>query len=68
MRQTIRQYYRARHLADRYGVHASTIWRWAREGIIPPPRRIGGVTVWAADDIEAADDARTTHDALAAGE
>jgi predicted DNA-binding transcriptional regulator AlpA len=28
-------------LAARFGVSRSTIWRWARQGRLPPPHRLG---------------------------
>lgn len=40
-------------LARRLGVDRSTIWRWVRNSIIPPPIQIGPqVRGWRADDIE----------------
>ena len=43
---------RARELAVLFGVRERTIYRWRREGKIPPPIRIGGSTRWRRDDIE----------------
>ncbi|TQE98740.1 MAG: DNA-binding protein [Spiribacter salinus] len=31
-------------VADRYGVTPMTVWRWARAGQIPKPKKIGGNT------------------------
>ena len=31
----------------------STLWRWAAEGIIPKPLKIGGMSRWRQSDIEA---------------
>jgi predicted DNA-binding transcriptional regulator AlpA len=31
----------------------TTVWRWAKEGKIPQPIRIGGVTRWKLDEIQA---------------
>lgn len=31
----------------------STIWRWAAEGVIPRPLKIGGMSRWRLSDIEA---------------
>lgn len=45
-----------RDLALRYGVSRVTIWRWAREGVIPTGKKIGpNVTRWSAAEIEAHD-------------
>jgi predicted DNA-binding transcriptional regulator AlpA len=51
-----------RDLAKRYAVSRMTIWRWARSGHLPAPRKVGpNVTRWPAQAIEA-------HDASIAGE
>jgi predicted DNA-binding transcriptional regulator AlpA len=45
-----------RDLADRYAVSRITIWRWARNGVIPPGKKIGpNTTRWSAAEIEAHD-------------
>lgn len=45
-----------RDLAVRYGVNRITVWRWARSGVIPKPRKIGPNTSrWSASEIEAHD-------------
>lgn len=31
----------------------STLWRWAADGIIPKPLKIGGMSRWRQSDIEA---------------
>jgi predicted DNA-binding transcriptional regulator AlpA len=33
-------------------IHRSTVWRWLDQELIPPPRRIGGRTLWLREDIE----------------
>ena len=39
-------------LADRYGVHRATTWRWSREGKFPQPVTIGpGTTRWRVADV-----------------
>lgn len=35
-----------RQLAEIFDVNRSTIWRWAANGTIPQPHRIGGVSRW----------------------
>ena len=43
-------------LAQRYGVSRISIWRWAKAGKFPKPRKIGKNTSrWSADEIEAHD-------------
>jgi predicted DNA-binding transcriptional regulator AlpA len=35
-------------------VSRATVWRWVREGHLPPPFKIGaGTTVWDVDQIDA---------------
>lgn len=44
-------------LAEHYGVHRITIWKWARELRLPAPHKIGpSTTRWLASDIAAHDD------------
>lgn len=40
-------------LAERWGVHRNTIWRWAREGTLPAPIAIGGSKRWRLSEIVA---------------
>lgn len=35
-------YFSVKEICDFYGVGATTIWRWDREGKIPPSVKIGG--------------------------
>jgi predicted DNA-binding transcriptional regulator AlpA len=35
------------------GCGRSTLWRWASEGVIPKPLKIGGTSRWKRADIEA---------------
>lgn len=42
----LERYVRDNDLAERLSVSRSTIWRWSAEGLLPPPRRIGGATRW----------------------
>ncbi|MDZ7789405.1 MAG: hypothetical protein U5L08_02705 [Xanthomonadales bacterium] len=40
-------------LADRYGVCRITIWRWAKNGNLPPGKKIGpNTTRWSTAEIE----------------
>jgi predicted DNA-binding transcriptional regulator AlpA len=34
------------------GVHRATIWRWLDQGLIPLPRRVGGLPRWVRSEIE----------------
>lgn len=48
-----RRYARDTEIAARYGISRNTVWRWAKEGRLPSPVRIGpGVTRWRLDDVE----------------
>ena len=34
-----------------------TVWRWyAKDGVLPPPRKVGGIRGWWEDEIYAAAD------------
>jgi prophage regulatory protein len=40
-------------LAERYGVHRATIWRWSQTGHFPKPIQITpGTTRWKLEDVE----------------
>ena len=53
------RYISSAQLAERYGVNRSTIWRWHRRGVIPPPINISrSCTRWKLETIEAYDRAR----------
>ncbi len=55
------RYLRDLDLAARYGVSRTTIWRWARSGLLPAPHAIGpSTTRWDAAEI-------ARHDAELAG-
>lgn len=43
---------RPRPLAQQLGIGNSTLWRWVKKGILPPPIRIGGIAGWRPSDIE----------------
>ena len=54
MQQTI--YVRDTDLAERYSIDRSTVWRWARRGLLPIPIQISdGCTRWRLEQIEARD-------------
>ena len=42
-----------REASDLLGCGRSTIWRWASEGIVPKPVKIGGMSRWIRSEIEA---------------
>jgi len=49
------QYQRAQQIADRLGISPSTVWRWAAAGKLPKPKKLSKrVTVWRADEVDAA--------------
>jgi predicted DNA-binding transcriptional regulator AlpA len=36
-----------------FSVSAPTIWRWAKNGELPKPLRVGGITCWRVGDLRA---------------
>lgn len=45
---------RMRDLSRWLGVGPSTVWRWRRQGLLPPPVQLSrGVVGWRVQDIEA---------------
>ena len=40
-------------VASHFRCGVSTVWRWAKEGKIPQPIRIGGLTRWKLDEFQA---------------
>jgi len=44
---------RPRILAGALGIGRSTLWRWVRQGILPRPIRIRGISGWPPEDVEA---------------
>jgi predicted DNA-binding transcriptional regulator AlpA len=42
-----------REAAAVLGCARSSVWRWAAEGIIPKPLKIGGMSRWRHSEIEA---------------
>ena len=43
---------RPQDLAARFGVSLSTVYRWVRNGALPPPRRLGGgARSWPTDEV-----------------
>jgi len=45
-----------REVAEFFGVSVSTVWRWAAEGTISKPIKVGGSTRWRRSEIEAITD------------
>jgi prophage regulatory protein len=46
-------YLRAADLAQRFGVHPVTVWKWVRSGNLPQPTKLGpGVSAWRSDVLE----------------
>jgi predicted DNA-binding transcriptional regulator AlpA len=61
--------YRTRRICELFDVDASTVWRWQRTGVLPPPIQVGGVKGWPEPVIqgllkqqEATDDRSTSRD------
>lgn len=47
-------YFNDRQIADRFGVHRATVWRWVQRGEFPKPVRLtAGITRWLVTDVEA---------------
>ena len=40
-------------LVTHFSCSRSTIWRWVKGGVIPAPRRLGGLNRWRRAEIEA---------------
>lgn len=45
------RYLRDTELADRYSIHRSSVHRWAAQGVIPRPVKIGGSTRWKLSEL-----------------
>lgn len=43
----------APEVAEHFGCNVSTVWRWAKQGILPKPIKIAGITRWRRPEIEA---------------
>jgi len=55
MRGNMKTYQRVQNIAKRLDVSPSTIWRWVAAGKLPKPIKLSRrVTVWRADEVEAA--------------
>lgn len=42
-----------KQVASRFGVARSSIWRWAKQGVLPEPIEVGGRTRWVEAEINA---------------
>lgn len=51
MEQNQKKYYRAKEAAILLGVSRSTIWRYAKNGLIAPKKITNGVTVFYIDEL-----------------
>lgn len=49
-------------VAALFDISAPTVWRWARDGILPAPTKRGGVTAWNVGQLRAILGATTTTD------
>lgn len=34
-----------------FSISAPTVWRWSKNGELPPPVKVGGVTCWRVGDL-----------------
>ena len=49
-----RRFLRSREVAEIFGVHRVTIWRWVRAGTFPAPYLVDGNTQrWRGEDLRA---------------
>ena len=52
-------YLRDTDLAERYGIHRTTVWRWVSKGLLPRPVQLtAGCTRWKLPEVEAHDSER----------
>jgi predicted DNA-binding transcriptional regulator AlpA len=52
-------YLRDTDLAERYSISRSTVWRWARRGMLPAPVKLSDAcSRWRLEEIERRDEAR----------
>jgi hypothetical protein len=59
LRKQPRRYLRIHDLRERYRVSLMTIWRWSRNGILPPPTtRLGRSPLWDETLLDRHDDAQ----------
>jgi prophage regulatory protein len=57
----MKNYFSAAELAKYFGLSQGTIWRWAKDGILPQPTRLTPKTVrWPASAIETFEQSGTT--------
>ncbi|MBL8316091.1 MAG: transcriptional regulator [Rubrivivax sp.] len=45
---------RARVVAGYKGISVPTLWRHAKSGLLPAPRKRGGITYWIVGEVRAA--------------
>ena len=48
-----KQAFDAQELVDTFEVSLPTIWRWAKDGVIPKGKKLGGKRLWYAPQIDA---------------
>ena len=44
--------YRVGRLAELFDVDRATIWRWSKDGTLPPPIEIGGIHGWTEQQVQ----------------
>jgi predicted DNA-binding transcriptional regulator AlpA len=50
--ETQNKYLKDTSVAIMFDIDRSTVWRWASDGRLPPPKKIHGVTRWLLSEIE----------------
>lgn len=62
------QYFRLRHLKQRYGVSGSSIWAWVKKGTFPKPLKLAAnTTCWRLADLLAWEATRAASSKLLPG-
>lgn len=55
----VKKYLSDTQLAQRYGVHRTTVWRWVQKGDFPKPVKLSpGCTRWMSDAVDQWDEKR----------
>ena len=62
MEQNQKKYYRAKEVAILLGVSRSTIWRYAKNGLLAPKKITNGVTVFDVDELNKLIGAAESHE------
>jgi len=53
MQPTHQQKMRAKHISKEYGIAQSSVWRFAKQGLLTPIKVTDGITVFDRSEVEA---------------